>query len=148
MHRLNIIAAGALLVATGALAGCDMLGMGSNTKSLHATLNAGQEVPPNKSGGTGSADFTLDPSTKQLSWKISYSGLTGDATAAHIHGPAAPGANSGVVVNLAPSGLKNPIEGSTTLTDAQVGDLTSGKDYVNIHTAQNKGGEIRGQITP
>jgi Cu/Zn superoxide dismutase len=148
MHRLNIIAAGALLVATGALAGCDMMGMGSNTKSLHATLSAAQEVPPTKSSGAGTADFTLDPSTKQLSWKISYSGLTGDATAAHIHGPAAPGAKAGVVVNLAPSGLKNPIEGSTTLTDAQVGDLTSGKDYVNIHTAQNKGGEIRGQITP
>ena len=148
MHRLNIVAAGALLAAAGTLGACDMMGMGSNTKSLHAAINAAQEVPPTKSSGSGNADFTLDPSTKQLSWKITYNGLTGDATAAHIHGPAAAGANAGVVVNLAPSGMKNPIEGSATLTDAQVGDLMSGKDYVNIHTAQNKGGEIRGQITP
>jgi hypothetical protein len=46
------------------------------------------------------------------------------------------------------SGVSNPIEGSTTLTDAQMADLTAGKDYVNIHTAENKGGEIRGQIKP
>jgi hypothetical protein len=148
MHRFNILAAGALLAATTALAGCEMMGMGSNTKSLHATLNSGQEVPPTKSNGSGNGDFTLDPSTKQLSWKITYAGMTGDPTAAHIHGPAAPGTNAGVVINLAPSGLKNPIEGSTTLTDAQLADLMSGKDYVNIHTAQNKGGEIRGQIMP
>jgi hypothetical protein len=148
MHRFNILAAGALLAATAALAGCGTLGMGSNTKSLHATLSSSQEVPPTKSNGTGNADFTLDPATKQLSWKIAYSGLTGDATAAHIHGAAAPGANAGVVLNLAPSGIKNPIEGSATLTDQQVADLLAGKDYVNIHTAQHKGGEIRGQITP
>ena len=148
MHRFNILAAGALLAATAALAGCEMLGMGSNTKSLHATLNSSQEVPATKSNGTGNAEFTLDPSTKQLSWKIDYSGLTGDATAAHIHGPAAPGSNARVVLNLAPSGIKNPIEGSATLTDQQVADLLAGQDYVNIHTAQHKGGEIRGQITP
>jgi CHRD domain len=148
MHRSNILAASAIVAAAAALGGCDMMGMGSNTKSLHATLASAQEVPPTKSSGTGNADFTLDPSTKQLSWKISYSGLTGDATAAHVHGPAAPGANAGVVANLAPSGIANPLEGKTTLTDAQVADLLAGKDYVNIHTAQNKGGEVRGQITP
>jgi predicted small secreted protein len=152
MHRFNILAAGALLAAATALAGCDtmneMMGMGSNTKSLHATLSGGQEAYPNKSTGTGNADFTVDPSTKQLSWKVSYSGLTGDATAAHIHGPAAPGVNGPVVVNLAPNGVKNPLEGSTTLTDTQLTELLAGKYYVNIHTAQHKGGEIRGQITP
>jgi hypothetical protein len=61
---------------------------------------------------------------------------------------AAPGVAAPIVVDLAPSGIQNPIKGVTTLSDAQVADLEAGKDYVNIHTVQNKGGEIRGQITP
>jgi hypothetical protein len=144
MHRLSLPAAAALAVA-GLLAAC---AANSSMKTLHAALNAQQEVPPNGSKGTGMADFTLDPMTKQLTWKVTYMDLTGPAGAAHIHGPAAPGANAGVVVNLAPNGVANPIEGATVLSDAQIADLLAGKDYVNIHTAANKGGEIRGQIMP
>jgi hypothetical protein len=143
MRRLSLLAT----ALTAALAACTM-SSGGGAKTLHATLNGQQEVPPTTSQGTGNADFTLDTGTRQLSWKVSYGGLTGPAGAAHIHGPAAPGANAGVVVNLAPNGVGNPIEGSTTLTEAQVADLLAGKDYVNIHTAANKGGEIRGQIMP
>jgi hypothetical protein len=120
----------------------------AGAKTMHANLSTSQEVPPVSGSGNGKADFTLDPASKQLSWNVTYDGLSGPATAAHIHGPAAPGANAGVVVNLAPNGVSNPLKGSTTLTDAQVADLTSGKDYVNVHTANNKGGEIRGQIMP
>ena len=145
MHRLNSLAAGVLLAATAALAGC---ASGPSTKTFHTTLNGSQEVPPTKTNGTGNADLTLDPASKQLTWKVNYSDLTSGATAAHIHGPAASGANAGVMVNLAPTGMKNPLEGSTTLTDAQIADLMAGKYYVNIHTPQNKAGEIRGQITP
>jgi hypothetical protein len=67
--------------------------------------------------------------------------------AAHIHGPADPGKNAGVVVPLTGS-LKSPIKGSKVLTSAEVADLEAGKYYVNIHTAANKGGEIRGQLMP
>ena len=70
----------------------------SMAKSFHATLSGAQEVPPVPGGGKGSADFKLDAATKTLTWTVSYSGLTGDAVAAHIHGPAAPGANAGVEV--------------------------------------------------
>jgi Cu/Zn superoxide dismutase len=145
MHRI-----GRLTVATALGTAC-LLAAGAGvaqTKTFHATLSAQQEVPPTDSKGTGTATFTLDPASKKLTWNVTYSGLTGDAGAAHIHGPAAPGANAGVAVNLAPSGVKNPITGSATLTDAQIADLAAGKDYINIHTAANKGGEIRGQITP
>jgi Cu/Zn superoxide dismutase len=123
-------------------------GAQAQTKTFHADMTTAQEVPPTAGTGTGKATFTLDPATKELKWTVTYSGLSADATAAHIHGPAAPGANAGVAVNLAPSGVKSPLEGSATLTDAQIADLTSGKDYVNVHTVQNKGGEIRGQIKP
>ncbi len=111
-----------------------------------AELKGSQEVPPNDSKGSGTADLTYDPATKKLSWKITYSGLTGPATAAHIHGPAEPGANAGVVIKF--ENPASPIEGSATLTDAQAADLAAGKDYINVHTAEHKGGEIRGQIMP
>ena len=87
----------------------------------------------------------MTPTSKKLTWKGSYTGLTGPATAAHFHGPAETGKNAGVAVPIAPA--TSPLEGSATLTDAQAADLMAGKWYVNVHTAANKGGEIRGQLT-
>ena len=113
---------------------------------MKATLDGKAEVPPNTSAATGTADIDYDPASKKLSWKVIYSGLTGAATAAHFHGPAEAGKNAGVAVPIAnPS--TSPVEGSATLTDAQAADLVAGKYYVNIHTAANPGGEIRGQVT-
>jgi hypothetical protein len=113
---------------------------------MKATLNAKSEVPPNASTGTGTADIDYDAATKKLTWKVTYSGLSGPATAAHFHGPAEPGKNAGVAVAI-PNATSSPAEGSATLTDAQAADLTAGKYYVNVHTAANPGGEIRGQVT-
>jgi len=110
-----------------------------------ATLDAKSEVPPNASAATGSADIDYDTATKKLSWKISYSGLTGPASAAHFHGPAEAGKNAGVEVAI-PNAGTSPVEGSATLTDAQAADLAGGKLYINFHTAANPGGEIRGQV--
>jgi hypothetical protein len=113
---------------------------------MKVTLDSKSEVPPNTSAGTGTADLDYDAASKKLSWKITYSGLSGPATAAHFHGPAAAGANAGVKVPIANPGT-SPVEGSATLTDEQAADLTGGKYYINIHTAANPGGEIRGQVT-
>jgi len=110
-----------------------------------ATLDAKSEVPPNASAATGSADIDYDTATKKPSWKISYSGLTGPASAAHFHGPAEAGKNAGVEVAI-PNAGTSPVEGSATLTDAQAADLAGGKLYINFHTAANPGGEIRGQV--
>jgi len=112
--------------------------------NLQTTLSAASEVPPNASKATGKATLQYDTASKQLKWNISYSGLSGPATAGHIHGPAAAGANAGVAIPFAKAA--SPIEGSATLTDAQAADLLAGKYYVNIHSAANPGGEIRGQI--
>ena len=97
------------------------------------------------SSGKGMATATLDTNTKTLTWTVDYSGLSGPATAAHIHGPADPGANAGIVVPFT-GNLASPIRGSATLTDAQVAQLEAGKWYINIHTEANKPGEIRGQL--
>ena len=115
-------------------------------EKMKATLDGKSENPPNTSAGKGTADIDYDAATKKLSWKLTYSGLSGPATAAHFHGPADPGKNAGVAVAI-PNAGTSPVEGSATLTDAQAADLMAGKYYVNIHTAANPGGEIRGQVT-
>jgi hypothetical protein len=88
---------------------------------------------------------TLDTNAKTLTYTITFNALSGPATAAHFHGPAAEGANAGVAVAIGKDPA-SPVTGTATLTDAQIADLEAGKWYVNVHTAANPGGEIRGQL--
>ena len=111
---------------------------------MTATLDAAQEVPSNDSAGKGTADVTFDTESKKLDWTLEYSGLTGDATGAHFHGPADAGANADVAVPI--EDPKSGAKGSATLTDAQATDLMAGKYYINVHTAAHPDGEIRGQV--
>ncbi len=117
----------------------------AETVPLKADLSAAAQVPPVNSPATGTFAGSLDTTTHVLTYTVTYSGLTGPATAAHLHGPAAAGANAGVAVPIA-APLASPIKGHATLTPAQEKDLLSGLYYANIHTAANKGGEIRGQV--
>jgi hypothetical protein len=133
----------ALVAVTMTLAACGSM-MASNTVTFGATLTGAAESPPVATQGNGTLTATLNKDTSELTWKIAYSGLTGPATAAHFHGPAPAGTNAGVALGFASSA--SPIEGKATLTAAQVADLTAGKWYANVHTAANKGGEIRGQV--
>ncbi|MBI2739476.1 MAG: CHRD domain-containing protein [Rhodospirillales bacterium] len=110
-----------------------------------ADLKASTQVPPNDSKGTGALTATYDPASKKLTYTVNYKDLTGPATAAHFHGPADAKTNAGVVVPVN-GAVTSPIKGEATLTDAQAKDLADGKWYFNIHTAANKGGEIRGQV--
>ena len=140
MHTRRIVFIGAVLAA--GLAACS--GMEDHTARLSANLTGAAEVPPVRSTGAGNATVTLDKATKTLSWNVAYRGLTGPARAAHFHGPAAAGANAGVLVDMKAG--ESPMQGSATLTDAQIADLLAGLWYINIHTAANPGGEIRGQV--
>jgi hypothetical protein len=134
----------ASILATGAfaIAGCGMMNKSAGGV-MTVPLSAQNEVPPNASGGSGTGKVELDGST--LKWNISYSGLTGPVTAGHFHGPAQPGANAGVVVPFA-GPLASPIIGSASLTPAQIDQVKQGLWYINLHTAANPGGEIRGQV--
>jgi hypothetical protein len=116
----------------------------AETIKFHADLNGASEVPANTETGKGMAMATLDTATKAFTYEVTYSGLTGPATAAHFHGPAMPGANAGPVVPLTVS--PSPIKGTATLTDAQIADLRAGRWYVNVHTMKHGPGEIRGQV--
>ena len=134
------------LVAAAAITGCGMMNQPSHMVALTTQLRAANEVPPNGSQGSGSVDAVLNKDTNMLRWKINYTGLSGPATAGHFHGPAAVGANAGVVLPW-PGAMSTPAEGSAMLTAAQAADLMAGRWYANIHTAANPGGEVRGQMT-
>jgi hypothetical protein len=119
----------------------------AETVKMKAALKGGNEVPSNDSKGTGTVDVTYDTDSGKLSWKGTYSGLSGPATAAHFHTGAA-GKNGSIAVPIFAGGMaKSPFEGSATLNTTQAEDLMDGRLYVNIHTAAHKAGEIRGQVT-
>jgi hypothetical protein len=118
----------------------------AETIKLKATLDAATEVPPKTSSGTGTLSATLDTATETLTYHIEFKDLTGPATAAHFHGPAAVGANAGPQVPIKTKPIASPIDGTATLTADQAKDLLDGKWYFNVHTAANPGGEIRGQV--
>lgn len=133
----SLVLAAVLAVAAAGVANAETL-------RFRAALAGSSEVPPNTEMGKGEATATLDTATKVFNYTVTYSGLTGPATAAHFHGPAAPGANAGPVVPI--TNLANPIAGMAMLTDQQIADLRAGRWYVNIHTAAHPPGEIRGQL--
>lgn len=118
----------------------------ADTVTFKADLQPSSEVPPKTSKGHGELDATYDTSSKALQWTANYADLSGPATAAHFHGPAPVGQNAGIQVPVDKSALASPMHGQATLTDAQANDLLTGKWYFNVHTAQNPGGEIRGQV--
>jgi TPP-dependent trihydroxycyclohexane-1,2-dione (THcHDO) dehydratase len=129
----------AVLLAGGSVAWAE-------TIALKADLSGKSEVPPVASTATGKADVSYDTASKTLMWTVTFMGLSGDATAAHFHGPAEAGKNAGVVVPIG-TNVKSPAKGTARLTDEQARELLAGRWYINIHTAAHKDGEIRGQLT-
>lgn len=107
-----------------------------------ADLSPSAVVPPTESSASGSADITVDTEAMTISWTTEVDGLTGDPTAAHIHGPAAEGENAAPMIDM--SG--NLMEGSAEITEEQWTALQDGMTYVNVHTAEYPDGEIRGQV--
>ncbi|MDQ3060658.1 MAG: CHRD domain-containing protein [Pseudomonadota bacterium] len=141
-------------MAAVAITGCGMMqrqappapAPDANLVTLTTQLRASNEVPPVVSQGSGSVDALFNKDNNLLRWRVSYTGLSGPATAAHFHGPAPIGANAGVALPW-PGPVSSPMEGRATLTAAQAADLLAGRWYANIHTATHPGGEVRGQMT-
>lgn len=149
MRKLNLTLAALLATSTFAVA---------EVVEFNFPINVDQTVPAaNIPGGfspSGSGFVSLDTDTNELNWEITYSDLTGEIVApgAHFHGPADFGDTAGVEVFLSDGSPPEPASGmligSATLTDQQESDLLDGLWYVNIHTAMNQPGEIRGQVVP
>jgi CHRD domain len=138
----RIIVAATALISTLVLAGV-VFGAGSAGTKLTAKLNNAQEVPkPSASGGSGKFTGTL--MGRSLTWKLTFTHLSGPATAAHIHlakrGKAGP-----VAVPLC-GPCRSGVHGKTTVPAKVARALKTGGAYVNVHTAKNANGEIRGQI--
>jgi glucose/arabinose dehydrogenase/plastocyanin len=118
---------------------------------MQASLSGLHEVPAVNTSATALGQFALVGD--QLTFAITYGGLSGVATAAHIHGPAGMGTNAPILISLVPYnggafGSNGVLAGSITLTPGQLTDVIGGLSYVNIHTTGNPGGEIRGQVLP
>lgn len=145
MNRHTVVKTALAAGVLALMAGCGAMHAANNVEVFEATLSGSQEVPPTGSPGTGEAEVRLDKATNMLSWKVSYSGLTGPAVAGHIHGPGGPGANANVSVPFSNAGT-SPIIGQATVNAAQIAQLEAGQMYVNVHTPAHKGGEIRGQL--
>jgi hypothetical protein len=118
--------------------------------SFKVPLTGAQQVPPVQTAAAGTADLSYDAATRMLTWSVAYNGLSGAATMAHIHGPAAEGKNAPPVIWLSEKGaaVANPITGSATLTPEQAQQMMAGEWYINVHTQANPAGEIRGQVMP
>ncbi|MCB8880178.1 CHRD domain-containing protein [Acidisoma cellulosilytica] len=110
--------------------------------TLTAKLVPVTGAPPT---GIGHVTATYDPASETISWQVDYAGLSGPVLAAHIHGPATPGMDAGVVVPFTPP-FPSPFMGKAHLTLDQVSQLLGGLYYVNLHTQAFPGGEIRGQL--
>ena len=111
--------------------------------AMRATLDGGQEVPPNVSPGVGTAVAVVDMDANTLSLDLTFHGLSAAESDAHIHGPAQAGVTAGVKFQL-PLGNKKTVVWNYSQADEQ--DILDGLMYVNIHSASFPAGEIRGQI--
>lgn len=122
----------------------------ARAETLKVPLTGAQCVPAVQTGGTGIADLTYDPTTRKVTWDITYSGLSTPATMAHFHGPAQPGKSGPVVIWLTRKGVppQSPITGQTTLTPAQARQFAAGDWYVNVHSQAHPACVLRGQVRP
>ncbi len=110
-----------------------------------AVLDGAQEAPdPVETDATGKARFIFDPDTNELSYEITFEGLSSPESNAHIH--RAPAGTPGPVLYPLPAG--SPKIGTITVADVDVASLLAGDLYVNIHSENFRAGEIRGQILP
>jgi len=142
---LGVTVLGVMVLGVTVL-GVTVLGTAASAEvvKLTAELKGSNEVPPNNSSGSGKAEATFDTDSEVLAYTVTYAGLSGPALGAHFHGPSEPGKNAGIALPF--KSVQSPIQGTATLTDAQVADVLAGKWYANIHTAANPGGELRGQM--
>ena len=146
MRRRTAVLLSAAVVAAGIAAAIAPAKHAMSPMKFTATLTVAQEVPkphgaPPNAGGT----FTATLKGKTMQWKLTFQGLSGAATQAHIH-LGSKGRSGPVLIALCGAGCRSPVSGATIVSPAVVKTLETGATYVNVHTAKNPGGEIRGQL--
>jgi len=143
MKRLVLLSLGIGLLVCGSASAASTFG---------AVLNSQNEVPPNFTGGYGTATVSLNDAHTSVHVDLVFTGLTGAVTGAHLHEEAAGSDTGPVVINFVP--FINPVTNrmSTDIAiDKPLGDRIAANPtefYINVHTGENPGGEIRGDLTP
>jgi CHRD domain len=134
MTKLVLLLGASMLVFTGIAFAASPVMVGTKLDAMqdHAT----------SSHGKGS--FTADITGKKLTFTLKFSGLTGAASAAHIH-LGAKGKAGPVIIPLC-GPCKAKVSGTVHVTATQIKQIESGKTYVNVNTAKYPNGEIRGQL--
>jgi hypothetical protein len=147
--RSTLVVTAALALAM-TFAGLIVAAGQKDTFKLTTTLNARSEVPKPtgvRPGATGTFTGTaveLADDRARLTWRLTFSKLTGRAAAAHIHVGRLGKAGNVMVALCGP--CSSGKRGSATITHVQLSTIKAGRSYVNVHTAKNPAGEIRGQI--
>lgn len=137
----------------------------SHIVTFKATMNGASEVPANATTGLGTLTATLDTVTLDFTYDLTFTGLTSNVSNGHIHGPAIASLTAGTTINFntlsgatfsfgATNGVGHgtaKLSSANQITATMTGDslrklLFAGLTYANLHTTQNPGGEIRGQI--
>ena len=140
----TLVAGGVVSLAIAGLA----LATAHGSYKVSATLGPKAEVPapkaPAGAKGTFTGKYVENSKGAVLTWTLTFSGLSGAASAAHIH-LAKPGVAGNVIVPLC-TPCKSPASGKATISKSVIAALEAGKTYVNVHTAKNAAGEIRGQV--
>lgn len=151
LRRIGIGAVTVAVFAAGLLSGIGTAGWSSTEAAvgLTASLGAAAEVPkPSGVGARARGSFVAGLTRKgpggTLAWRLTFRGLTGKAGAAHVHF-GKPGKAGGVAVPLC-GPCRSGVRGTSSVNARTVRALLAGTAYVNIHTAENAAGEIRGQV--
>lgn len=151
MKRIVFGVCGAAIFTAGLWAGIGTAGGEGEQAAigLVATLDGRQEVPKPAgvratAGGRFVATLVRTGTTGRLAWRLTFKGLTGSATAAHVH-LAKAGRPGPVAISLC-GPCRSGVRGTARASAGVVTALLAGRAYVNVHTARNPGGEIRGQI--
>lgn len=126
---------------------------GAATIQLAGVLDGDQANAGAGTGSTGSGTVSLafDDVTNELTWSSSFSGLLGDFTVAHFHGPAEADEGAGIQVPvsyvLSPDERSGTSNGSATLSTTQADQLLDELWYLNVHSEFAPGGEIRANLS-
>jgi hypothetical protein len=124
-----------------------LLSTTARAENFFAYLEGRQETPAVATSATGYARIFVNESTMTLTYRVVFNNLSSTQTGAHIHAPAAVGSSAAIAINFTNvGGTSGVITGSAAITAAQLAQLRSGLGYVNVHSTNNAGGEIRGQL--
>jgi len=133
------------------LASCDKEDddIDDQTYTISGNASGAQETPAVTTSATGTLTGSYNARTNLLTYNITWTGLSGNVSAAHFHGPALVGVAANPIhdISITTNGVTGSASGSLTLADSTETHLLNGRLYYNLHTVLRPAGEIRGQVT-